>query len=156
MKFRIFAILFILLFGADYTASAQLSDLRFESYKLVKIVPLSLEKAKGSFAFDVVNGDGPFTMSNISGTVYKNGKQLVSGRTPNLTVPKGKSSFTVEGIVNLSGSTNIMQVLQCIFFKPEEYTIDVSLTVTDSKGKRKEIVELGMSVADLLGNKMTP
>ena len=46
-----------------------------------------------------------------------------------------------------------MQVMQCIFFKPEEYTIDVSLTVTDSKGKRKEIVELGMSVADLLGNK---
>ena len=155
MKAKLIILLAALLFAAA-PASAQLTKLRFVNYKLVKIVPLSLEKAKGTFAFDVVNGDGPFTMSNISGTVYKNGKQLVSGMTPNIEVPKGKSSFTIEGLANLSGSTNIMQVLQCIFFKPEEYTIDVSLTVTDSKGKRKEIVELGMSVADLLGNKMTP
>ena len=152
MKAKLIILLAALLLAAA-PASAQLTKLRFVNYKLVKMVPVSLEKVKGTFAFDVVNDTTAFTMSNISGTVYKNGKQLVSGMTPNINVPKGKSSFTIEGLANLSGNTNIMQVMQCIFFKPEEYTIDVSLTVTDSKGKRKEIVELGMSVADLLNNR---
>ena len=87
MKAKLIILLAALLFAAA-PASAQLSKLSFENYRLVKIVPLSLEKAKGTFAFDVVNSGEPFTMSNISGTVYRNGKQLVSGMTPNINVPK--------------------------------------------------------------------
>ena len=58
------------------TASAQMSDLKFGKYGVDKIRLKSLRSGTGLAWVMTDNGGKSFYMSDITGTVYKNGKTI--------------------------------------------------------------------------------
>ena len=147
----IISIILMLLAGEDQ-ASAQLSRLHFKGYKITKIAPTSFRSVRGTAEFYCLNDSLRFTMSNIRGTVYKKGVPFVSGSADPVTVPAGSSTVTVNGKASLCDGIGLWDVLQCIAFKAEDYSIDVSMTIVNSKGIRRDYSKRGMSVSALLNN----
>lgn len=100
---------------------------------------------------DCVNDSLAFTMSNISGTVYKEGIPFMRGDISPIKVPHGSSKVVVAcHYAALADGFGIMDLLKCLSFHPEDYTVDVSTTVIDQNGKRKNVAKQGVSVSSLM------
>jgi len=142
----------ILLFAGAFDASAQLSDLHFDSHKVTRISPKSFRSVDGTIQVNCTNKGQQFTMSNISGTVYKKGRAFINGYAEPITVFPGSCTVSVLGNASLCDGITLWDVLACIVFKAEDYTIDVSMTITEADGKSRVYTNTGMSVANLLNN----
>lgn len=143
-----------LLVAGTQTANAQLSRLHFGGYRITRISPVSFRSVRGTAEFQIQNDTVGFTMSNISGTVYKKGKAFVRGDASPVSIPSGSSTVAVNGTASLCEGITLWDVLQCIAFKAEDYSIDVSMTIITTKGDRREVAKSGLSVAALLNNVM--
>lgn len=133
--------------------SVHLSDLHFGSYKITGIYPKSFRSVDGSASIACTNSGKTFKMSNIYGMVYKNGRAFVRGYAQPLTVPAGSSSLNISGNAALCDEITLWDVLACIAFKAEEYTVDVSMTISTDNGQSfHEYSRKGMSVAAILHN----
>lgn len=75
----------ILLFAMENSASAQLSRLRFGEHKINRISLKSLRAVTGEAQVVCTNDTLAFTMSNICGTVYKQGRAFVYGTAAYIT-----------------------------------------------------------------------
>lgn len=150
---RLIYIITVLAFAllSSQNASAQLSKLHFGNYKITSISPRSFRSVAGSGTVVVRNDVNSFTMSNIKGVVYKNDVPFVQGSTSNITVPAGISTVSVSGLASLCPGIGLMDVISCIFFNAEDYTIDISMTVTTDEGEREVALEK-ISVAAILNN----
>lgn len=142
----------ILLFAMENSASAQLSRLRFGEHKINRISLKSLRAVIGEAQVVCTNDTLAFTMSNICGTVYKQGRAFVYGTAEPVTVSRGESLVVVDGEASLCQGITFWDVLGCIAFRASDYTIDVSMTIVDEKGRSRYYAKQGMSVAALLGN----
>ena len=150
---RIAALLAVLL-TLSVPAHAQLSRLKFISYKITSIVPTGLRSVKGSVEVAVRNDTTAFLMKGITGTIYRNGEPFVEGVCSDVRVADGESTVTPTGSVRLCDGVKLWAVLGCLIgFDIEEYTGDLSMTVIDVKGNKKYIKKEGLSVAEVLRNK---
>ena len=137
--------------AGEFQAYAQLSRLQFRGYHITKILPTSTRSVTGTMEIDCVNDSLAFTMSNISGTVYKESIPFMRGDISPIKVPHGSSTVVVAcHYAALADGVGIMDLLKCLSFHPEDYTVDVSTTVIDQNGKRKNVVKQGVSTAILL------
>ena len=85
-------------------------------------------------------------MSDIKGTVYKNGKPFVTGTCKPVKVVTGTSKVEVDGEAEFCGGVSFTDVLKCIKLNPKEYKIDISMTIFNVDTIRefkKEGIELG-------------
>lgn len=150
-------ILYILLLAfaailSEQTASAQLGRLHFGAYKINKISLLSMRSVHGAAQVECTNDSLSFVMSNISGTVYNRGKAFVKGTADSVSVPAGTSTVVVSGNASLLPDVTFWEVLSCLAFDPADYTIDVSMTITNSAGVVRRYVKQNISVEALLHN----
>lgn len=143
-----------LLVAGTQRASAQLSRLHFGGYRITRITPVSFRSVRGTAEFQIQNDTVGFTMSNISGMVYKKGVPFVMGDASPVAIPAGASSVAVNGSAALCDGITLWDVLACIAFKAEDYTIDVSMTIIDANGHRRDVAKSGLGVAALLNNYM--
>ena len=142
----------LLLLAGESDARAQLSKLHFKGYRITKIMPTSTRSVTGTMEIDCVNDSPAFTMSNISGTVYKDGRPFMRGDISPIKVPHGSSKVIVDcHYAALAEGIGIMDLLRCLSFRQEDYTVDVSTTVIDQNGKRRNVAKKGVSVAKLMG-----
>lgn len=134
---------------------AQLSRLKFDkNYKINSISPISLREVAGAVQVSVRNDTTTFTMSNITGVIYKNGQAFVRGQADPVRVPAGSSMVKVTGTAALCQGVSLWAVLGCLFgFDIEDYTADVSMTITDKSGHLRQIDKRGVSVAAILRNR---
>lgn len=151
-KFLTIVFCAILLLAGEHGASAQLSRLHFGSYKINRISLLSLRSVNGEAQAVCTNDSLAFTMSNISGVVYKNGRPFVHGTANPVSVASGTSTVVVKGTATLYDDVTLWDVLSCIAFRPSDYTIDVSMRITNSAGASRSYSRNGISVANLLHN----
>lgn len=151
MRSRIFfvATIFVcMIFCQD--ASAQMSKLHFSKYKVSGISVRSMRSVDGSIELTCRNDTTGFVMSDIYGVVYKNGRPFVSGLASPVRVPQGTSSFDVSGNATLCDGISLLDVLACIAFDPDDYTIDVRMKVTMNSGESRIVDKRGISVGALL------
>lgn len=142
----------LLLLAGESEACAQLKGLHFKGYRITKVLPTSTRSVTGAMEIDCVNDGLPFTMSNISGTVYKEGKAFMRGDISPIKVPHGASKVVVDcHYAALADGVGLMDLLRCLQFRPDDYTVDVSTTVIDQKGQRRNVAKQGVSVAKLIG-----
>ena len=136
-------------------AGAQiLGALHFGGYRITRVVPTSTRSVTGVMEIDCVNDTLAFTMSNISGTIYKDGKAFMRGDLSPIKVPHGSSKVIVDcHYAALADGVNVLDVLRSLSFKPEDYTIDVSTTIIDQKGGKRNVAKQGVSAAQLLKKK---
>ena len=143
---------FLMLLAGECDAHAQLSKLHFKGYRITKIMPTSTRSVTGAMEIDCVNDSLAFTMSNISGTVYKDGRPFMRGDISPIKVPHGAGKVLFDcHYAALADGIGVMDLLKCLSFRPEDYTVDVSTTVIDQKGNRKNVAKKGVSVAKLMG-----
>lgn len=152
MKNRFFVLLvtaFVSLFAADDCA-AQFSKMSIGDYGIKSIMPESFSAVRGAVWLDVENPMDTFTVSEISGKVYKNGTPLVEGAASDFTVVNGKSRVNISGRAGLCPGTSLWAILGLVFFEPEEYKVDMSMRITMASGETRVVEKKGMPVTALL------
>lgn len=152
MKNR-FIVLFIAaivaLVAADDCA-AQFSKMTISDYGVKSIVPESFSSVRGSVWLDVVNPMETFTVSGVAGKVYKNGVPFIQGFTDPFTVVNGSSKVVISGRASLCPGASLWTVLGLLFFDPEEYSVDISVTITMESGATRVVEKNGLPVSVLL------
>lgn len=155
MKRGIYILVIVLLSLVAMPAQAQLSRLHFGGYTITSLQAQSFSTVAGSARITVTNDTTTFVMSGIKGTVYKLGVPMVDGRAEDIRVPHGKSDVNVRGVASLCEGISVWNVVSCLFgFNINDYTVDISMTITDSAGNQRDFAKDGMSVAAILGNVM--
>ena len=131
--------------------SAQRSRLSFGDHKISQIrFHDGLRSVSGTISVECYNDSLAFEMSEIAGTVYKKGEAFVSGSAEPVAVPAGGSTVVVSGLASLCEGITLWDVLACIAFKAEDYTIDISMRIVNAKGVERIFERSDMSVADVL------
>lgn len=131
-------------------ADAQFSRLSIGEFGIESISPEGLSAVKGAVWVDVTNPGETFTVSDIKGTVYKEGAPFVSGTAPGFTVSKGNGKVTVAGRAELCEGVSIWSLFGLVMFDPEDYMVDVSLKITTASGKTRVAQKKGMPLKALL------
>lgn len=152
MKNRIIALLvaaFMALLAADDCA-AQFSKMTISDYGVKSIVPESFTSVRGAVWLDVVNPMESFTVSGVQGKVYKNGVAFIQGSTEPFTVVNGASRVEISGRASLCPGASIWTVLGLLFFDPEDYSVDLSVTITMASGESRVVEKKDMPVTALL------
>ena len=136
-------------------ARAQLSRLHFRNYRITSIVPSSFRSVRGSVEVTLTNDTTAFTMSDIQGLVYRNGKPFVQGVCNDTHVGRGTVTVRPTGTVRLCDSVSLWTVLRCMVdFNPDEYSGDISMLITDTKGNQRTYAKESVPVGKLLNNKL--
>ncbi len=136
-------------------ARAQLSRLKFLNYKITSIVPSGFRSVRGAVEVTLTNDTTAFTMSDIQGLVYRNGKPFVHGVCNDTHVARGTVTVRPAGTVQLCDSVSIWTVMRCMIdFDPDEYSGDLSMVITDAKGHQRTYTKEGVPVGKLLNNKL--
>lgn len=152
MKNRIIALLvaaFMALLAADDCA-AQFSKMTISDYGVKSIVPESFTSVRGAVWLDVVNPMESFTVSGVQGKVYKNGVAFIQGSTEPFTVVNGASRVEISGRASLCPGASLWTVLGLLFFDPEDYSVDLSVTITLASGESRVVEKKDMPVTALL------
>lgn len=98
IKIMLTVISVMLMLGVE-TASAQMSDLKFGNYGVEKIRIKSLRSGTGLAWVMTENSGKSFYMSDIKGTVYKNGKPFVTGTCKPVKVVAGEFIMTLSSCI---------------------------------------------------------
>ena len=147
----IFAALLVMLVTAPGAAAQILSNLHFNGYRITKVMPTSTRSVTGAMEIECQNDSLGFTMSNISGTVYKDGKPFLRGDLSPIKVPHGSSKVVVNcRYAALAENISLLDVLRNLSFRPQDYTVDVATTIIDTKGNRRNVAKQGVNAAQLL------
>ena len=152
MKNRFLVLLvaaFVSLLAADECA-AQFSKLSISDYGIKSIMPENFSAVRGAVWLEVENPMESFTVSEISGKVYKNGVALLQGKADDFTVVNGKSKVEISGRASLCGSASLWSVLALVFFEPEQYKVDMSMRITLASGETRVVEKKGLPVTVLL------
>lgn len=152
MKNRIIALLaaaLMALLAAD-DCVAQFSKMTISDYGVKSIVPESFTSVRGAVWLDVVNPMESFTVSGVQGKVYKNGVAFIQGSTEPFTVVNGASRVEISGRASLCPGASLWTVLGLLFFDPEDYSVDLSVTITMASGEARVVEKKDMPVTTLL------
>lgn len=153
LLYKILLISIVALFTGT-KASAQLSYLKFDNYKVQSINIKSLRSVAGSVEIKLKNDTTSFRMSKISGRVIKNGTSFIEGWADDMLILKGDNTVILNGTASLCPGIRLIEVLACMIIDPEDFSIDVSMMVTVEDGSpSQEIKKEGIPLKDLLGNK---
>lgn len=129
---------------------AQFSRLSFGKYGIESLWPESFSSLKGAVWVDVTNPTEGFTVSQIKGTLYKDGKPFVTGTADSFRVLKGTNKCTVSGRASLCEGVSFLNALTLLSFDPEDYTADVTMRVTMDSGTSRVVTKKGVKIAKYL------
>lgn len=140
----------ILFLTSAFVANAQFSRLSIGKYGIQSVSPDGFSAVNGAVWLEVANPGETFTVSDIKGTVYKDGSPFVKGTAPGFTVLNGSSKVTVSGHAGLCEGVSLWSLFSLVVFEPEDYTVDISMKITTSSGKTRVAQKKGMPLKALL------
>ena len=143
----------ILLLVSAFSASAQFSRLSIGKYGIESISPDGFTAANGAVWLEVANPGETFTVSDIKGTVYKDGSPFVKGTAPGFTVLNGSSKVNVSGHAMLCEGVSLWTLLGLVVFEPEDYSVDISMKITTASGKTRVAEKKAVPLKTLLKRK---
>ena len=129
---------------------AQFSKLSIGKYSIESIRPEGFSAVGGSVMLEVTNAGEGFTVSEITGTVYKEGSPFVTGKASNFHVSPGSQKLVISGRASLCQGASLWSVLGLLFFDPEDYSVDIRLKVTTASGEVRVIEQKKLPVTVLL------
>jgi hypothetical protein len=110
---------------------AQYDYLKFGDFGVTSVSPLSFTSVMGSVWVDVQNPQVGFSVTEVYGKLYCNGRALIEGKADDYYVPNGNGRLNLTGVASLCPGVSIIDVLGLLFFNPEEYTVDIKAIITD-------------------------
>lgn len=149
-SYRYFIVTLLLTLLSAVNANAQFSRLSIGKYGIQSVSPEGFSAVNGAVWLEVANPGETFTVSDIKGTVYKDGSPFVKGTAPGFTVLNGSSKVTVSGHAGLCEGVSLWSLFSLVVFEPEDYTVDISMKITTSSGKTRVAQKKGMPLKALL------
>ena len=110
---------------------AQYDYLKFGDFGVTSISPVSFTSVRGEVWVDVENPQVGFSVTEVYGKLYCNGRALIEGKADDYYVPNGNGRLNLTGVASLCPGVSIIDVLGLLFFNPEEYTMDIKAIITD-------------------------
>ena len=144
----LFVVLSMVLVSSE--CHAQFSRLSMGKYGISSISPESFRSVNGSVWLEVTNPDEGFTLTNITGMVYKNGVPFVKGRAADVYISSGSGKRTFGGNASLCDGISLWSVLSLLAFDPDDYTVDISMKVTLDSGSSRVVAKSKVPVSTLL------
>lgn len=129
---------------------AQFSKISIGKYSIESIRPENFSSVKGSVSLEVTNAGEGFTVSEITGTVYKEGTPFVKGQASNFHVASGSQQLVIAGCASLCQGASLWSVLGLLFFDPADYAVDIRLKVTTASGEVRVLEKKTLPVEVLL------
>lgn len=129
---------------------AQFSQISIGKYFIESIRPEGFSSVSGAVMLEVTNSGEGFTVSEITGTVYKEGVPFVTGKASNFHVGPGAQKLVISGRASLCPGASLWSVLGLLFFDPEDYAVDIRLKVTTASGEVRVLEKKKLPVAVLL------
>ncbi len=128
-------IVFILSFILGITwaddCKAQYDYLKFGDFGVTSISPVSFTSVRGEVWVDVENPQAGFSVTEVYGKLYCDGRALIEGKADDYYVPNGSGRLNLMGVASLCPGVSIFDVLGLIFFDPQMYTVDIKAIITD-------------------------
>lgn len=149
-KFLMFLLVSAVAFLAADECNAQFSKLSLGDYGIKSISPESFRSVSGAVWLEVTNPAEGFTVSDISGVVYKNNTPFVKGTASSFRVYPGTGKVVVSGHASLCDGVSLWTVLSLLSFNPEEYSVDIIMKVTMDSGESRMITKFKVPVSVLL------
>ena len=118
-------------FFSSTDCKAQYDYLKFGDFGVTSISPLSFTSVRGEVWVDVQNPQVGFSVTEVYGKLYCNGRALIEGKADDYYVPNGNGRLNLTGVASLCPGVSIIDVLGLLFFNPEEYTVDIKAIITD-------------------------
>lgn len=152
MKNRFLALLaaFVVTAISCHESHAQFSRLSFGKYGVESLWPESMSSLAGSVWVEVTNSGEGFSVSQVKGTLYKEGKAFISGSADSFRISRGTRKCVVKGRANLCEGVSLWEALTLVSFDPEAYTADISMRVTMDSGASRVIVKKGVKLSRFL------
>lgn len=135
---------------ASDKCSAQFSRLSIGDYGIQSINPESFRSVSGAVWLQVTNPDQGFTVSDISGIVYKNNIPFVQGAASTFRVAKGSGKVVISGRASLCNGVSLWTVLGLLSFRPEDYCVDITMRITLDSGESRVVTKYKVPVSVLL------
>lgn len=129
---------------------AQFSQISIGKYSIESIRPEGFSAVSGAVSLEVTNSGEGFTVSEIIGTVYKEGVPFVTGKASNFHVAPGSQKLIISGRASLCQGASLWSVLGLLFFDPEDYAVDIRLKVTTASGEVRVLEKKKLPVSVLL------
>lgn len=126
------------------------SKLSIGQYGINSIWPSGFSSVTGSVWVEIDNAGEAFTVSEIRGTVYREGAPFVTGTAGDVRISKGKGKYTIDGQASLCSGVSLFSLLRLVSFDPKAYSVDMSVVVTFDGGRKETLSVEKLPVAALL------
>lgn len=138
-----------------WAASAQeqkdvFGKLSFGKYGIDNIWPASFSSVTGAVWVEIDNASEGFTVSQIKGTVYREGTRFITGTADNVYIAKGQGKYVVSGKASLCSGVSLLSILRLLSFDPNVYSVDMSIVVTLDSGHQQTMSVEKLPVSALL------
>jgi hypothetical protein len=110
---------------------AQYDYLKFGDFGVTAISPVNFTSVRGEVWVDVENPQAGFSVTEVYGRLYCDGRALIEGKADDYYVPNGNGRLILTGVASLCPGVSIFDVLGLIFFDPQMYTVDIKAIITD-------------------------
>jgi len=123
--------------GMSISASAQMSNLSFLSFKVKSVKPTSFTSVDGIVTLSLVNSGSKITVTEISGIVYKGETPFMIGSAEDIVIPQGEVTLNLVGHCSLSSMGGVLALIADPTINPEAYNVDIACKIR-YKGKERE------------------
>ena len=129
------------------------SKLKVGNFGIGSIWPSGFSSVSGSVWVELENVGEGFTVSQIKGTVYRDGAPFINGSAKNVYISKGKGKYTISGKASLCSGVSLLSLLRLFSFDPNSYSVDMSVVVTSDSGVSQTLSVEKFPVSALLNVK---
>lgn len=129
---------------------AQFSKLSIGDYGIKSVSPESFRSVNGAVWIEVTNPEEGFTLSDITGMIYKNNVPFVKGNAATVRIGKGTGKHVFNGHAELCEGVSLWTVLSVLSFNPGDYCVDISMRVTMDSGSSRIVSKKKVPVTTLL------
>ena len=126
------------------------SKLSIGDYGIDNIWPAGMTAITGAVWVEIDNAGEGFKVSQIKGTVYREGQPFITGSANDVHIAKGKGKYTISGQAGLCPNVSILSILRMFLFDPNIYSVDMSVVVTTDSGKTQTLSVERLPVKTLL------
>ena len=130
-KIIVIALVSLIGFFSSTDCKAQYDYLKFGDFGVTSVSPLSFTSVRGEVWVDVENPQAGFSVTEVYGKLYCDGRALIEGKADDYYVPNGSGRLNLTGVASLCPGVSIFDVLGLIFFDPQMYTVDIKAVITD-------------------------